>query len=225
MPKQFHFPSTDQRLLVLGRTGSGKTQLASYVLAKSPFDRMPYIIVDQKRDKLLNSFDRIKPINYDDLPDEPGLYKIQPLPGEDEKIEDWLWKVWQQEFTGLLFDEATLVPNKASFPAILRQGRSKNIPLITLSQRPKDIPREVYTESEHIAVMSLQDERDRKTVGYFTPEGMLDKRPKRFHSYWYDVLQHDDNDPVPWFEIEPVPSEAEIRSLIDRRLGPRHRML
>jgi hypothetical protein len=225
MAKEFHFPRTDERVLIIGRTGSGKTQLGLHVLAKSPFHAQPYVIVDQKRDKLIRSIDRVKEIDLNTVPDDPGLYVIRPLPGQEDETENWLWKVWSHEQVGLFFDEATLVPNQNAYPAILRQGRAKNIPLISLSQRPKDIPREVYSESEHIAVMALQDERDRKTVGFFTPEGMLDKRLKRHYAYWYDVLQHDDTDDVPYFVIEPVPEWDEIRGLIEKRLAPRHRMI
>jgi hypothetical protein len=224
VPKHFHFPGIDERAVILGRTGSGKTQLGAYILARAPFDKQPYVIVDFKRDKLLNSIDRIREMGMNEIPTKPGVYIIHPLPGQDEDLEKWLWDVWSQENIGLFFDEGTLVPDKAAFSAVLRQGRSKNIPVITLSQRPVDLPRSVYTESEHIAVMSLQDERDKKTVSYFTPDGMLDKRLKKFHSYWYNIGQHDDTDERPWFEVAPVPDADKIRELLQSRLAPRHRI-
>lgn len=224
MPKQFHFPNLDERTVVLGRTGSGKTQLGAYVLARSQFDKQPFVIVDFKRDKLLNSVDRIREIGLNEIPTKPGVYILHPLPGEEDELEAWMWDVWNAGNIGIFFDEGTLVPDKKAFSALLRQGRSKNIPLITCSQRPVDLPRSVFTESEHIAVFPLQDRRDRQTVGFFTPDGMLDKRQNKYHSFWYDIGQHENDDPTPWFEVAPVPDAETIRELIQSRLAPRHRI-
>lgn len=195
------------------------------MLAKAPFHRQPYIVVDFKHDKLLNSMERVREIRYGELPKHPGLYILHPLPGEDDELEQFMWDIWGHEDIGLFFDEATLVPDKAAFSALLRQGRSKHIPVISLSQRPVDLPRSVFSESEHISVFPLQDRRDRKTVGEFTPDGMLEKRLPKWHSYWYDIQQHEEADPAPYFLVEPVPSADDIRDLIDSRLAPRHRFI
>ena len=93
----FRFPDTDHRTTIVGRTGSGKTFFAAWLLGKAHFNRQPYIIVDYKHDALLNSSDRIREIGLGDkLPSKPGLYIVHPLPGEKAEIEEWLWKIWRK---------------------------------------------------------------------------------------------------------------------------------
>lgn len=223
-PKNFRLPRTDEHLAVLGCTGSGKTTLASWVLSKCPFDRMPYIAIDYKHDELLGSIDRIKEIGTGErIPTDPGLYVLRPQPSEIDEVESWLWKLWSAGHTGLYVDEAYLLPNKAAIKNILAQGRSLRIPGIFASQRPVDVPRSIFTEASHIAVFRLNDERDKKIVREFTPEGMLDRNKKRlpkYHSYWYNVKDHDEADEFPYFVLSPVPEASKIVEIINDRLAP-----
>src|SRR5215469_12979317 len=94
----FRFPNNTQRLLIVGRTGSGKTQLAAWVLSFAPFDRQPYIIVDYKHDELLNGTDHIKEIALGEIPKKKGLYIVHPRPDiDDDAMNDWLFKIWERE--------------------------------------------------------------------------------------------------------------------------------
>jgi len=221
-PKDFRLPRTDEHLAVLGCTGSGKTTLASWVLSKAPFDQMPYIAIDYKGDELLGAIERIREIGvHENIPKKPGLYVIRPLPSDVEEIERWLWKVWSQGETGLYIDEAYLLPDKEAIKNILAQGRSLRIPVIAASQRPVSVPRSIFSEASHIAVFRLNDNRDKKTVREFTPDGMIEKRLPDFHSFWYNVKDHKANDPTPYFVLNPVPMADEIVDVINERLKPR----
>jgi DNA helicase HerA-like ATPase len=228
MPKvaDFRLPRTDERLTILGGTGSGKTTLAWWVLSKAPFHEKPYIMVDYKGDDLTAQIDRIKEIGTSDsIPSHPGLYVVRPLPSEVDEMEAWLWKVWHKENTGLFIDEAYLLPNKNALKNLLAQGRSKRIPVIAASQRPVDVPRSVFSEASHIALFRLNDRRDKKIVAEFTPEGMTEKRLPDYHSFWYNVADHKVDDPTPYYVLKPVPPPDEIADVINDRLKPQTRLL
>lgn len=225
----FRFPRVDEHAAILGCTGSGKTVLASCVLSKAPFHKMPYICIDYKNDELLASIPRLKEIGlHETLPSSPGLYVVRPMPSEVEEVETWLWKIWERGRTGLYIDEAYLLPNKEAIKNILAQGRSLRIPVIAASQRPVDVPRSLFTEASHIAVFRLNDDRDKKTVREFTPKGMLtgpggeEKRLPDFHSFWYSVKDHKADDPRPYHVLGPAPTPDKIVELINDRLAPEY---
>lgn len=221
MPKEFRWPRTDEHCAILGCTGSGKTTLASYVLSEMPFHIMPYIAIDMKGDELLGSIDHLREIGlHESIPHDPGLYVVRPLPSDGDGIENWLYKVWQKEHTGLYVDEAYLLPDKVWLRNILAQGRSKRIPTIVASQRPVDIPRSIFTEASHVAVFRLNDARDQKTVREFTPKGMLDERLPDFHCCWYSPKWQSSGDEKPWFVLQPVPTAEKIVEKINARLKP-----
>jgi len=228
-PNEFRLPRDDERLTILGTTGSGKTTLAAWVLSKSPFHERPYIAVDYKGDKLLGKIDRAREIGtHEKIPTHPGLYIVRPLPSDIDGVENWLWKLWHKEQTGLYIDEAYLLPNKNALKNLLAQGRSKRIPVIAASQRPVDVPRSLFTEASHITLFRLLDDRDYKTVSEFTPDGFTQRMKQgipKHHSFWYNVNDHDPTDPVPYFHLEPVPHEDEIVDVINDRLRPTTKLL
>src|ERR1700748_218056 len=119
----FTLPGTDKRIAVVGRTGSGKTQFGAWILSNAAFDTMPYIMVDYKRDALLNEIPYVNEIGYKDKIGKSGLYVLHPNPHEDEEMEEFLWKIWAKENTGIYMDEGYMIPNKGAFSALLTQGR------------------------------------------------------------------------------------------------------
>jgi DNA helicase HerA-like ATPase len=215
----FHLPAVNHRTLIAGRTGSGKTQLGAWLLSKMPLDEMPFIIVDYKRDALLNASSRIKQIGYNDLPKYPGLYILHPDPSHVDPMERWLLNVWRKGNVGLYFDEIYMVPDKAGLSAILTQGRAKRIPAIVVTQRPAWLSRFAFSETDHVAVFHLNDSEDRKKIGRLLPEGAADAVPPQYHSIWYDVTRHK------LFHLQPVPDGSSILADIETKLTPRRRVI
>jgi len=218
----FQLPTTSQRVLVAGRTGSGKTQLAAWLLAKAPLDRMPYVILDYKRDALLNSCARIKRISYADIPDKPGLYILHPEPSHDALVDNWLQRVKRKGNIGLYFDEVYQVPYRPPHTAsnvIYMQGRSLRIPTICCTQRPAWLSRYALSEADHYAAFHLNDVEDRRRIASFFPEGALEDRQPEFTSMWYDVKRD------ALFRLQPVPDEATILAEIEAKLAPRRSVI
>lgn len=214
----FTLPRSDERTLVLGSTGSGKTTMGAWLLSLAPFDEMPYVIIDYKRDKLLNSIDFRRELGLNEFPKEPGLYHLKPNPvSDDDDVEKWLHGIWSQQNVGLYADEALRIPTgrTGSFEGILTQGRALRIPVISLSQRPVDLTRYAFSEANHVVSFNLTDRRDRKKVSEYIPldDEHLANLPE-FHSVWYNVKQRRA------YPLAPCPDENEIRQTFFDRLRP-----
>lgn len=221
----FKMPSTSQRTLLLGSTGSGKTILGAHILSKQPIDRMPYIAFDYKRDGLLNDIPFRKYLDLKDTPKEPGIYIVPcEVDTDNEAVDKMLQRLHRQGRTGIFADEGFMLPHKPPYKAlnaIYTQGRSKHIPTITLSQRPSWISRFAYSEADHIVYMRLNDRRDRKTVSEFTPDVPLwdlDIHPPKFHAKWYDVAQNES------YMLLPAPKPDDILQAFEDCLRPKRKV-
>src|ERR1700744_5170015 len=83
-------PDSTQRIVIIGRTGSGKTQAGAWHLSTRDLTEEPWVIIDYKRDRLLNSIWAKEITLKDKVPDEPGLYTMHPRPIEDDSaVEDY----------------------------------------------------------------------------------------------------------------------------------------
>ncbi len=213
----FRLPNTSQRSVVIGRTGSGKTVLGAWLLSLAPFDKMPYIIMDYKGEEIFRNADRIKEIGLKKIPTEPGLYVVRPMPKQDEDVENFLWKVWEQEHVGLYFDEGYALPKgSASLQAIYTQGRSKRIPCITCTQRPTWLSKFTFTEADFFSIFQLNNKDDRKTVQDYIPKDDMnvEDRLQTYYSHWYDVGN------ASGFLLKPVPHPDKITEILQDRLKP-----
>jgi hypothetical protein len=120
MKSSLALPRPDQRLSVVGHTGSGKTQFAAWVLSNAPLDKMPYVVIDYKHDGLINRIRKSRELEITGkAPKKAGLHIVHPLPHQESEMEDFLWKIWENGKTGLFIDEAHMLPNKGALQALL----------------------------------------------------------------------------------------------------------
>jgi len=210
---EFRWPGATDKTVVVGTNGSGKTIGAAYILANQNFKRRPWVIIDFKNEEFWDKvqFPPIQRLRFGQMPGRLGLYFMPVNPGQEDDLEAWLWKIWKRENVGLFCDEVALVPKGNAFKAIMRQGRSKHIPVISCTQRPVGVDREIFSESLYKMVFSLEDRRDEEVVQEFTrgyPKGL---NLPRYWSYWYDGKQRQS------FILQPVPDPDRIaRDLRER---------
>lgn len=210
----FRFPGGDARTCCIGATGSGKTTCATWLLANQRFDKRPWLIVDFKQEQLFDTIG-IPPIRQISLtariPRRPGVYLVSPRPGQEEQLESWLWRIWERGNTGLFVDEASLMPDKDAFRAILQQGRSKRIPCISCTQRPVDVKRALFSEASFFCVYRMADKRDYRTVEGFIPADLSRPIPNH-HWFWYDVARNR------LLQMGPVPKPAVVAEMARARI-------
>lgn len=182
-------PGGEDRTCVIGMTGTGKTVRAGSILLKQRFDERPWVLIDFKNEILFDQIGTppIQELKLGAMPGKRGLYRMRVRPDQEDELESWLWKVWHHENIGLFCDEFSLVPRGTAFKGILRQGRSKRIPVIACTQRPAGCDREIFTESNFMVCFRLKDERDYKTIeGLGAGDGIKVPLPP-FHSYYYNA--------------------------------------
>jgi hypothetical protein len=215
------FPDDTQRHAIVGRTGSGKTQAALWALQKRGYTVMPWIIIDYKGDPGIAKIPGLQEIGiHGKPPKHAGLYVVRPLPDiDDETVDVFMMKIWSQENTGVYLDEGYMIGrfNKA-YRVLLTQGRSKHIPIITLSQSPAWISPFIFRECEFIQSFHLQTPADRQRIGEFIP-GADVQQLKKYHSYYWNVLDFE------LTHLKPVPKLSEILNRFDDKRATRRRWL
>lgn len=225
MAETFRLPNRRQRIAVIGRTGSGKTIAGLWHLSNFDFSRDPGVVIDYKTDEHIAAIPYVRYIGTSDTPEKPGLYVIQPEP-EDESMRDFLTRIWKRGKNGrgtlVYLDEGYMIgENKrveARFKTLLTQGRSLEIPLITLSQRPVWMTRFVWSESDFYQVFDIALADDRETVRrMMPPETQLDF--PEYHSVYYDVAKRK------LTYLSPVPNEAESLQKLEDKLKPKRKVI
>lgn len=223
-------PLNDDRTSIVGKTGSGKTVFGVYLLLVSRlYQKMPWIIFDYKGDEFIR---KIPVVNIDvrsKPPTDPGIYlaHMSPFDGE-ELFNSFVKKIWSNGSTGLFFDEAYMLPDRRGrtensvLRAVFTTGRSRHIPIISLSQRPVDVLRYNFTEASHHVIFHMNDDRDFATVRSYIPSRAFEEafggknRLPKYHCLWYDVNRDLS------FEMLPCPDEKALEPMFDEVRDVKH---
>jgi hypothetical protein len=201
----FRLPGASDRTVVIGKTGSGKTTYAAWLLSKQRFDKRPWVIIEFKYEELWEQVGRstVRDLALGSMPGRRGLYRMAVDPGQEEALEDWLWKIRKRGNVGILCDEVAHAQGNA-YKAILRQGRALRIPTISCTQRPVNVSREIFSESSFISVFKMNDRRDYKVIAEFAGDFDVSKPLPPHWSYWIDK----DRDTC--LTLQPVPEPGAI---------------
>ncbi len=214
-------PDETNRTAVVGATGTGKTHGAAWLLSQQDLER-PWVIYNFKRESIIDNIPGAYVIDIKQIPLEKGVYIIHPSPRDKEAVDEHMWAIWEKENVGVFVDEGYMVGRYSEgYTALLTQGRSKQIPMINLSQRPVWLNPFVLDQSEFIMVFRLQKEGDRKKISEYIPkqrnpvtgvmEGVEARIPE-FYSYYYDVARDKR------VTLRPVPNIDTIYATFRRKL-------
>lgn len=182
---------SSDRVNFFGRTGCGKTTLARYLLRKAT---RPYVILDPKHDYSERGVPIVKRFDKDL---ERQIIRVEPDEYEMEAWDDTIYDIWRHRNRIIYADELTLIsPARTLLPAAgraIRTGRSVGVAFWAASQRPKDIPSAVFTETEHFFVFQLVYQADRDKVVSFTGDKAEPILPTlRGHNCMYYGVHKDD---------------------------------
>lgn len=202
---------TDEHVFIPGMTGSGKSFLAEVYLAgyKNVIMLDTKGQVYERRSKGENLWrglkegtdftviERLEDITY--VKTDKIIYAPRFEEQEMDYYDALMKYVYERENTILWIDELMSVAESPSrYPrylkALMTRGRSKNVAVWALTQRPMDIPSIIFANTTHFFVFNLMLPQDRKkmTEGTGYPEFL--ENPGRFN-FWY-LKVGADRDPI-----------------------------
>ncbi len=182
-----------ERVIIAGRTGSGKTVGSLWLLSRSPG---LWIILDRKYD---NTFDGVGPVvgldtNYEKLWEENRVLVVRPETSDPAELDKWIGVISERyQHIGLLVDELYYVHSNGragdGLVGWLTRGRSRGQSFIGCTQRPAWISRFCFSESDYIVSYTLNLSDDRKRMYEFTGRKDMLQKTKRHKWSWYDVSE------------------------------------
>jgi hypothetical protein len=194
------FIKTSEHVFICGFTGSGKSYLAKKYLE---FPLQHTFMLDIKDDLnswgkdviTVNSIASLSSLNITKYK-KPTKFRIVPDITElnFESYDEFFKFCYYLQNCTIYVDEVTAIcPNPQKIPfhymSILTRGRSRNTNVFSLTQRPKNIPMQILSESTHYFVFRLNLEQDRERIVEATGQDkFLNPLTKQYSFYYYNQL-------------------------------------
>lgn len=198
----------DQRYLFLGKTRSGKSYLARYLLKLARSKKWRVVIIDPKKDwmgrgpgrrkfaegKSLGTID--SPVYTEIFRPELAVQIFQPVEWNDT-CAAFFRAITEVGNTIVYFDEISQLVTASRVPlefnVLWTQGAALNIGAWCATQRPRNIPLIVKDQAEVWFIFRIINIEDRKiVVGYVPTEGMpeivANPLPYRWFYFWDDSM-------------------------------------
>ena len=170
-----------QHVFITGMTGSGKSQLARFLLGSGGF---PKVIVQDGKHEFEAPYEWGEEGKgfaiTDDLYEVDSLFKkfhkviwrpdVEDLedPSNWHRLDELYDFVYQMGDMVLYDDEASMSCTTFKYPTVkkrlLKQGRSKGISVWNVTQAPVGIPNDFMREASHAFIFYLNAESDREKV-------------------------------------------------------------
>jgi energy-coupling factor transporter ATP-binding protein EcfA2 len=167
----------NDRGVMIGKTGCGKTTLAKFLIEDYT---KPYSVTwNPKGSENVYEWNQkhvtTLPQLYDESEEHNRLvYTPHPTVAEEfDNQNDFFYWIYDRKKTRLYIDEATaIVYSGSKIPrfllAILNRGRERKISTLTATQRPSGVPMNILSESEHYYVFKTLLSQDKIRVEQIT---------------------------------------------------------
>jgi energy-coupling factor transporter ATP-binding protein EcfA2 len=164
------------RSIVCGRTGSGKSTFAVYLLRRS---RQKWILINPKDDDKIRTLQPARVVGFDAEKIRAAwaagyqFVSVVPELGDGFEAVDYLIQEFFESTAnwGLYIDELYFAMKNGrcgkGLQAVLTRGRSDNITFFGATQRPAFVCGFCFSESETVYMLQLSMESDRKRVYSF----------------------------------------------------------
>lgn len=201
-------PQYGEHALILGRTGSGKTAFARWLLSFLPGT----IIYDTKGEKKFNTLTKVVVSNVkqamEAIRDEDYVIVRPPVEMvvDPMGLDQLLYHHYQTgENVNAYIDEAyQFHRNGQAGPglvSLLTRGRSRGISTIAASQRPAWVSRFLVSEVQKFYVFALTDKQDHKRL----EEVITGYEPAKQNNYHFSYFDHSLETPI---LFTPIPFEG-----------------
>lgn len=207
----------DERIAIIGKTGSGKTELAKKLLELFPYT----VVLDNKgmfgsdaQTKQFNLPGWVLVRDFDSLGEAGKRFNkivFRPAPELEanqsefrEVMDAFYWWIYNRENCIIYTDEATAVTDSANIlpghNACLKRGRELNIGCWNSTQQPVNVHNTLFSEAEHYFCFRTQVQGHRDKLSGFMGDEVKKVIPPKYH-FWYFSPERMDNaqmyDPIP----------------------------
>jgi len=185
-------PRIDERMMIIGMTGSGKTYFAEKILRWRKY----VVVYDLKGELNWEGYRIITDFNELKQAEEPKLIFKPPLSfiNDPDEVNSFFHWVYERRNTTLYVDEVMTCCFKGQICfwllAIVTRGRELGISFIGATQRPKQIPLSLLSEAERWATFRLNIRGDAERIEHtFGIEAeSIQALPKRY--FYYGSIDH-----------------------------------
>ena len=179
----FNFVAYDEKIVIVGASGSGKTYLANQIMKGLNgitvwvFD--PNYQFHSSRAMVFNDLSEMLKV-YDSA--KRGHYILQPHQNDENTFRRFCSEGFKRGNLVLIMDEAhsflTKQKQLKEFNNIILSGRPRGISCVTLSSRPSSLPNNVLSNAKHVFSFKLNLESDVKFLEGYLGEDVWILMPK-----------------------------------------------